>query len=157
MADARAESGACVNPLGTPKAILGAVLAALVVSWIALAQFAFGQANPAATGFTGGPPLVACGSVGSHLCGTGAQPVVSGCGTSPVVSGSDTVGNVVTGATATACVITFVTPYAAPPNCSVDGQVSTPSFTVSRTAITMTAVIAAGNYSWLCLGLAGNG
>lgn len=92
-----------------------------------------------------------------------AVPVVTACGTSPVTQtgSSDVAGRVTTGtATPTSCTITFAQPFTGIPACVVVSQTayatSTPSYTVSATAIVITqAAVNSVPYSYICASVNG--
>lgn len=69
------------------------------------------------------------------------QPALTACGTTPVLAtgSTDSAGTITMGTTATGCVITFGTAYAAVPSCTVTWQatpLASQSYTVTTTAIT---------------------
>lgn len=93
-----------------------------------------------------------------HVVSSGTTPVASSCGTgSPIPVGTDFAFKITPGATATGCTITFVSPYANAPVCTVDQEtmslVNALSYTTSTTAVTITQVGAAGSvYDIICVG-----
>lgn len=93
---------------------------------------------------------------GAHEMAGGPAPAASACGTLPVVTGNDIAGYVAVGGGATACTLTFAAPYTGvAPACSVDPYNVLSSFTVSRTAINITATAAGAIITWNCIGLLG--
>ncbi len=89
--------------------------------------------------------------------GHSATPVVSACGTSPAVVGSDFAARLTTGtATPVSCTLTFAAAFTNIPTCSVTSQTayatSTPSYTVSATAIVITQAATDSNiYNVICV------
>ncbi|MEI6281981.1 MAG: hypothetical protein WCP82_04590 [Alphaproteobacteria bacterium] len=84
-------------------------------------------------------------------------PTLSGCGTgSPAVVGTNSAGVITVGTTATGCIATFATAYVSAPACAVVSQTApattTPAYSVSTTAITITQASGSGNkYSYICI------
>lgn len=89
-------------------------------------------------------------------------PALTSCGTgSPAIVGNDFAGTVTIGTTATGCVITFNTAYAAAPTCVVSSRTApgttTPAYTVSTTAITLTQASGSGNlWDYICVAKKGS-
>jgi len=83
-------------------------------------------------------------------------PTITACGGSPSAArGSDNAGEVTEGTTATGCVISFKTAYAAAPFCTVTSQSQLVSFayTISTSAITVVNTSASGDkIDWVCFG-----
>lgn len=88
-----------------------------------------------------------------HIAVEGTAPSVGSCGAGPAIVGSDSAFKVTTGAGATGCVITFASAYAAAPVCVVSAQDGTArAYTISTTAVTLTAASAAAIYDVHCIG-----
>lgn len=89
-------------------------------------------------------------------------PALTSCGTgSPAISGNDFAGTVTIGTTATGCVITFNTAYAVAPTCVVSSRTApgttTPAYTVSTTALTLTQASGSGNlWDYICVAKKGS-
>jgi hypothetical protein len=88
--------------------------------------------------------------------GTGT-PTLSSCGTSPSLdSGSnDMRGEIVVGTSATGCTLTFSAAKTNVPFCLVASETSgltSPGWTESTTAITITGVTASDDYAYMCMG-----
>ncbi len=88
--------------------------------------------------------------------GTGT-PTLSSCGTSPSLdSGSnDMRGEIVVGTSATGCTLTFSAAKTNTPFCIVASETSgltSPGWTESTTAITITGVTAGDDYAYMCMG-----
>lgn len=94
---------------------------------------------------------------------TSGTPALSSCGTSPAITtgSSDYAGTITTGTgTPTGCVITFSVAYGAAPACVVTSRTapatSTPAYTVSTTAITLTqAAVNSVVWDYVCVGRTG--
>lgn len=98
--------------------------------------------------------------LGGNSQRTGATaPALTSCGTgSPAISGNDTAGVVTAGTSATGCVVTFNTAYAAAPYCAVTSQSQLTSFaySISATAITVAQTSTSGNlFNYVCMARAG--
>jgi len=119
---------------------------------LALGALAFAQSSLSISGYAGGPPFAIAGP---HQFVGGAPPALTSCGTAPVINGSDMAMQVTPGATATACTITFATAWNKPPICSVDAQSVLASFTVSATAVTLTATLPNIVHYIMCMGQPG--
>lgn len=99
-------------------------------------------------------------SAGHWIAPVGAaSPVASACGTTPTVAGSDVSGRVTIGTLGTGCTITWDTSYttASPggtANCIVASEIGNDPFTwsITSTALTLTAVTTGRTYRWLCIG-----
>ena len=80
----------------------------------------------------------------NHILSYGKTPALSACitGGTPKIVGTDFMGTITAGTTAsTSCVVTFSTPFATAPNCSVtwaSGPLAAMSWTTSTTALTIT-------------------
>lgn len=76
-----------------------------------------------------------------HIFGTSTTPVLSSCGTAPSLVGGDAHGTITVGSVATACTLTFGTPYTTKPSCTVTNQsmsvVNAMTYTESVTALTI--------------------
>lgn len=91
----------------------------------------------------------------NKLASTGTAPTLSSCGTSPTVDSgaTDVAGSFTTGSGATTCTVTFSGAYSATPTCVVGGSgVTSPTYTVSTTAITMSVDVASTKYNFICVG-----
>lgn len=106
------------------------------------------------------------GSVGPtrHFSGgsvsTNNLPVLSNGGATPLLTAgsTDTAGQFSSTAGTTTLTLTFGTTYnSAVPSCVVQEQGGTvaPTYTVSKTAITVTVLVAATNYDYICIGPSG--
>ncbi|SRR6266568_5467820 len=86
-------------------------------------------------------------------------PALTSCGTTPSIVGTDFAGTVTMGTTATGCVITFASAYAAAPHCTVTWRatpLASQSYTISTTAITTTQTSASNNLlDYICVALPG--
>lgn len=95
-----------------------------------------------------------------HIYASSTNPVVSSCGTSPTLTGSDQWGEVVPGATATTCTVTFGHSYTQAPICTVTNQsmsiTSALSYTISSTALTISQAVglAGDKLDYHCFGVA---
>lgn len=84
-------------------------------------------------------------------------PTLTSCGTgSPAVVGTNFAGTITVGTSATGCVATFGTAYALAPSCTVVSETApattTPAYSVSATAITITQTSTSGNkYDYVCV------
>lgn len=81
----------------------------------------------------------------------GGPPVVTGTGSPTIAAGSSNIAGIVTaGASATSVIITFNVPYTVVPFCVAASytQLAAFSFTVSKTAITITQTATSGNLIW---------
>lgn len=84
-------------------------------------------------------------------------PALTSCGTgSPTISGNDFAGTVTVGTSATGCVITFNTAYSVAPTCVATSRTApgttTPAYTVSTTALTLTQASTSGNlWDYVCV------
>ena len=84
-------------------------------------------------------------------------PTLSSCGTSPtLVSGSnDMRGEITIGTSATGCTLTFSAAKNGTPFCIVTSEtagLTTPGWSESTTAITITGVTAGDDYAYMCMG-----
>ena len=84
----------------------------------------------------------------------GATPVLSSCGTGPSLGtgSNDARGTFITGASGTACTITFGQAYAAAPFCIVSGPSSGPFYIITTTALTTSGLTASQTYFYVCFG-----
>jgi hypothetical protein len=100
--------------------------------------------------------------LGGNVVRSAEKPVLTGC----ITGGGTIVGNdsafILTGGStaSTSCVATFTTAWVSTPICSVTSQTapatSTPSYTVSTTAVTITQASGSSNvYDVICVGQAG--
>jgi hypothetical protein len=158
LSDRRALAGACAKDwrcIATPiarkepavmwKKTRAALLISSALVLPALAQQpGTGQNQPFQAPFV---------QIGNHQHTTGPSPVVSSCGTAPVLFGSDNAFKFQTGNGATACTITFAAAWQnGAPICSVDAESVTASYTVSPTALTITATIGGVVHHVQCTG-----
>jgi hypothetical protein len=125
----------------------------------ALAPSVYGEGDPTSglyfgTGFTGTTRHIASGSTATNNI-----PVLSNGGASPVLKAgsTDTAGQFSSTSGTTTLTATFGTAWTTAPACIVQEQGGTvaPTYTVSTTAITITVMVAATNYNYLCVGLSG--
>lgn len=96
-----------------------------------------------------------------HIYASSTSPTLTSCGTSPVVTGSDSWGEIVPGATAGGCTLTFQHSYSQAPICTVSNQsmsvVNAMTYTISSTALTITMTgIAGDKVDYHCFGTAAN-
>lgn len=89
------------------------------------------------------------------------QPALTSCGTTPALTtnSTDTAGTITMGTSATGCVVTFGTAFAAAPACMVTWR-ATPlmsqSYTTSTTALTLTQTSTSNNLvDYLCVARSG--
>lgn len=87
---------------------------------------------------------------GSGSTATANLPVLTSCGTTPTLAtgSTDQAGTITMGTTATGCVVTFGTAYAAAPNCRVTWRatpLASQSYTTSTTALTLTQTSTSNN------------
>lgn len=106
---------------------------------------------------TASTTLFAIDNVG-HIIASSTNPVVTSCGTAPVLTGDDVHGEVVPGATATGCTISFSKPWNAAPICTISNQsmsvVNAMTYSISSSALTITMTGIAGNkVDYICMGL----
>lgn len=95
-----------------------------------------------------------------HMIASSTNPVLSSCGTSPTLTGSDGWGEVVPGATATGCTITFGQAWSNAPICTVSNQsmsvVNAMTYTISSTILTISMTgIAGDKVDYICHGVKG--
>ena len=90
--------------------------------------------------------------VTSHETSYGPAPTLTSCGTgSPSIVGTDSAGTITEGTTATGCILTFAAAFdtfADVPSCNIQAMNANPAtftYTVSRTAITITNTSATGD------------
>jgi hypothetical protein len=80
-------------------------------------------------------------TVNGTITSTSTPPALSSCGTSPTVVGNNNYGEIVTGATATGCTVTFATAFPTFASCVVTNQsmslVNAMTYTDSRTGFTV--------------------
>lgn len=97
-----------------------------------------------------------------HEYASTTQPVLSSCGTSPTITGNDKQGEVVPGATATGCTVTFGTSWDSAPICTVSNQsmsiTSALTYTISATALTISQAtgVAGNKIDYMCRGVTTN-
>jgi hypothetical protein len=106
------------------------------------------------SGFASWTRHIASGSVG-----TNNLPVISNAGASPVLTAgsTDTAGRFLSTSGTTTATLTFGTAWTTVPSCILQeqGGSTAPTYTVSVTAITITVMVSATNYNYLCVGLSG--
>lgn len=89
--------------------------------------------------------------------GTSA-PAISGCGTGTLATGSSDTAGTFTATGATGCTLTFGTPFAAAPSCTVNEltvNTAARTTTVSATALVVASGTSGSVYSYICVGKAG--
>lgn len=119
-------------------------------AWLLSTGLALAQVGAGASG--GGAPANAVGD-------WGGSPVLSACGTAPAIASqgaNNFRGRVVGGtATPTSCLITWGTPRASLPICTITGE-TTAVLTFSPAPTTLTITFAATNsaaFDYICIGL----
>lgn len=97
-------------------------------------------------------------SVDRIIAANQSFPVISGCGTGTLAAGSSDMAGTFTATGATGCTLTFGTPYASAPSCTVNElTVNTAARTtaVSTTAIVVASGTSGSTYSYVCMAKSG--
>lgn len=97
-------------------------------------------------------------SVDRIIAANQSFPVISACGTGTLAAGSSDMAGTFTATGATGCTLTFGTPYASAPSCSVTEltvNTATRTTAVSTTALVVASGTSGSSYSYVCMAKSG--